>query len=51
MEGDDRAVIADGWASILLHVYEIAQIIDEEEAKKAADDLVRASIKLMSGIK
>ena len=49
--GDDRAVIAEGWAQIILRVFEISEIVDEEEARKAVDDLVRTSVMRLSGIK
>lgn len=50
-EGDDEKVISEAFATIAHHVFEIAQMDDEEAAQKAVDGLIRASLLLLSGIK
>lgn len=49
-DGDAEEVISSAFASISHHVFEIAEM-DEASAQKAVDDLVRASILLLSGMK
>lgn len=49
-DGDAEEVISSAFASIAHHVFEIAEM-DEASAQKAVDDLVRASILLLSGMK
>lgn len=51
VEGDDEKVISEAFASIAHHVFEIAKMDDENEAKTAIDGLVRASMLLLSGMK
>lgn len=50
-EGDAEEVISSAFASIAHHVFEIAEMDDEDAAQKAVDDLVRASMLLLSGMK
>ena len=49
--GSDEDVIAEAWASVANHVFEIVKLESEDEQKKAIDDLVRASLMLFSGMK
>lgn len=50
VEGDDEKVISEAFASIAHHVFEIAQMDNEKAAQKAIDELIRASVLLLSGI-
>lgn len=50
VDGDAEEVISSAFASIAHHVFEIVEM-DEESAQKAVDDLVRATVMLLSGIK
>lgn len=50
VEGDDEKVISEAFASIAHHVFEIVEM-DETSSQKAVDDLVHASMILLSGMK
>lgn len=51
VDGDAEEVISSAFASIAHHLFEIVQMDDEEASQNAVDDLVRASMLLLSGVK
>lgn len=50
-DGDAEEVIGKAFSAIAQHVFQIVEIEGEDEGQKAIDELVRASIMLLSGIK